>query len=206
MSPVFDPLYFDPAYFDTAPGASLQAVSLLDLVPSNLRADPFVKALAVAFDSEFHALVAETARLLLYAALDDQPAAVCDHLAFHLGVDFYDQAATVEAKRELIRKAIYWARIKGTPRAIERVISIVFGEGTVSEWFEYGGEPFQFRVSSTGGKFPTDERFKVFLRMIRVVKRASAILERITVLQSSAGPVSVGGVLQIGTTIHLGSA
>jgi phage tail P2-like protein len=185
---------------------SLSTVSLGEILPANLVADPFVAALISVFDDEFHLLVADTAAILLFAALGTQPDAVLDELAWQFNVDFYDQGASPDEKRELLAQSIYWHSIKGTPHAIERVIEIVFGTGTLEEWFSYGGDPFHFRVVSTGGAFPTSEKYDLLLRMIRVVKRASAILESITIEQSGQQAIFVGGAMQIGQHVTLGSA
>jgi phage tail P2-like protein len=168
--------------------------------------DPFVAAFVEAFDYEFHLLVEDTARLLLFANIANQPAEVLDHLAWQFSVDFYDQSMSLDAKRDLIAKALYWHSVKGTPHAIERVVAIVFGEGTVEEWFDYGGEPFHFRVRASGGRFPDSTKYDLLMRMIRIVKRASAVLESITIEQSGDLPLSFGGKLQIGETVTLGSA
>jgi len=185
---------------------SLSDVSLADILPPNLVADPFVAALIPVFDEEFHLLVADTAKILLFEALASQPDAVLDELAWQFNVDFYDQAMTTAAKRELIGNALYWHSVKGTPHAVERVISIVFGDGVVEEWFEYGGSPFHFRVGSLGGKFPDVQKYADLVRMVRVVKRASAILESFEIQQSGQQSLYFGGAMQIGQHITLGSA
>jgi phage tail P2-like protein len=185
---------------------SLSTVSLADVLPANLVADPFVAAMIAPFDEEFHRLVADTAAIKLFSALQIQPDAVLDELAWQFNVDFYDQGLPIDAKRNLIAQSIYWHSIKGTPHVIERVVEIAFGEGIVEEWFDYGGDPFRFRVISTGGKFPTGDRFDVLQRMIKLVKRASALLEAITIQQSGQQPLVIGCAMQIGQHITLGSA
>jgi phage tail P2-like protein len=185
---------------------SLSDVSLLELIPSNLRQDPFVVAFSKAFDYEFRLLIAAIPKIILFANINNQPAEVLDYLAWQLGADFYDQSADLTAKRALISQALYWAAIKGTPHAIERVISIVFGEGTHEDWFEYGGDPFHFRVRTPGGRFPDSTKCDLLMRMIRAVKRASAILESITVEQSADLPLYFGGAVRIGRKTTLRSA
>lgn len=177
---------------------SLQTVSICDLLPSSLTGDPFVAAFAEAFDYEFHLLVADTARLLLFANLAEQPNEVLDYLAWQLNVDFYDQTMSLAVKRELISKALYWHSIKGTPAAVERVVQIVFGAGAVEEWFEYDGDPYHFRVRTPGGAFPTSAKIDLIMRMISVVKRASAVLEKLIIEQSVDHPLFFAGVLQVG--------
>jgi len=185
---------------------ALSTVSLAEILPANLVSDPFVAALIPVFDEEFRLLVADTAKILLLADLAHQPDAVLDELAWQFRVDLYDQSMTLGEKRELIASALYWHSVKGTPHAIERVISIVFGEGTLEEWFEYSGEPFHFRVQLAGGQFPDGEKYATFVRLAGLVKRASAILEVLMIQQSGEQAMFIGGAMQIGQHITLGSA
>ncbi len=41
---------------------------------------------------------------------------------------------------------------RGTPYAVEQVIQTYFGDGEVSEWFEYGGQPGMFKVVTTNNQ------------------------------------------------------
>lgn len=185
---------------------SLSDVSLAEILPSNLLKDPFVAALVEVFDEEFHLLVEDTEKIKIMAGVSSQTHEVLDELAWQFSVDFYDQNLDLAAKRALIASAIYWHSVKGTPRAIERVIEIAFGEGTVEEWFEYGGDPYHFRIVSEGGKFPTAQRYEDLLRLVRVVKRATAIFESMRIEQTATGSIFIGGAMHIGTHITLGSA
>ena len=185
---------------------SLATVSLSEILPANLLTDPFVSALITSFDQEFHLLVEDTAKILLYQGLDGQPASVLDELAWQFAADFYDQSLSLSDKRVLISEAIYWHSKKGTPLAIQRVIDLVFGEGSVEEWFDYSGEPFHFRVLTTGGKFPSGEEYSALTRMVQLVKRASAIFQSITVEQSSQQSLFFGGAMRIAQHITIGSA
>ena len=97
---------------------SLSTVSLGEILPANLLADPFVAALIDVFDEEFRLLVADTDAILLFSGMSTQTDAVLDELAWQFNVDFYDQAASLADKRSLIAQSIYWHSIKGTPHAI----------------------------------------------------------------------------------------
>jgi len=185
---------------------SLSTVSLAEILPPNLVADPFVAALIPVFDEEFRLLVADTAKILIFADLAHQPDAVLDQLAWQFQIDIYDQSMTAAEKRVLIATCLYWHSVRGTPDAVERVIDVVFGSGSVAEWFNYGGTPFHFKALVSGGQFPDATKFATFVRLCGLVKRASAILEAVDVEQSGQQAMSIGGVMQIGAHITLGSA
>ena len=184
---------------------SLANVSLAELLPHQLLTDPFISAFIEAFDTEFHLLVQDTAKILLYQGLNTQPHAVLDYLAWQFNVEFYDQAFSLTEKRELISNALYWHSVKGTPHAVERVVEIVFGQGIVEEWFTYGGNPFHFRVQAEGGFFPTVDKYNTLIRMVESVKRKTAILQVIQILQSGQQDLKIAGAQHVGQYITIGS-
>lgn len=125
----------------------LQSVSLLDILPPNLLADKKINAAARALDDELQKITAATRNALLLPRLDELPEEVIDLLAWQWHVDFYEPIGMdIETKRKLIKNSIAWHRIKGTPAAVERVVSAVFDTSHVQEWFEYGGKPYHFKV------------------------------------------------------------
>jgi phage tail P2-like protein len=185
---------------------SLSTVSLAEILPANLVADPFVAALVPVFDEEFRLLVSDTEKISLLEDLASQPDAVLDELAWQLRVDLYDQSMDSSAKVALIASAIYWHSVKGTPHAVQRMIDIVFGLGSVVEWFDYAGAAFHFKVQVAGGQFPDAAKFANFVRLAGLVKRASAILESVDVEQSGQQAMYIGVAMHIGDHITLGSA
>ena len=125
----------------------LQSVSLLDILPPNLLADKQIHAAARALDDELQKITAATRNALLLPRLDELSEEVIDLLAWQWHVDFYEPIGMdIETKRRLIKNSIAWHRIKGTPAAVEQVVSAVFDTSHVQEWFEYGGKPYHFKV------------------------------------------------------------
>ena len=72
---------------------------------------------------------------------------VLDLLAWQFHVDGYDSAVDIRGKRELIQRSIQLHRKKGTPWAVEMALnSILHLPISVVEWYDYGGDPYHFRV------------------------------------------------------------
>lgn len=67
----------------------------------------------------------------------------------------------------------------GTPAAVEELVAIVFGEGEVSEWFEYGGEPYWFKIRTNA--LLTEDMTTYFSEMIRRVKNTRSHIEAIEI-------------------------
>lgn len=160
----------------------LKAVSLVDILPDNLLADTQVYAAAKALDDELQRVTVATWEALHLPRLDELPEAVLDLLAWQWHVDFYEpMGMSVETKRSLIRKSIAWHRMKGTPAAVEEVVTAAFDKTTVSEWFEYGGQPYYFKVI-TEDVTTNKERLDMMRRAIEIAKNARSILESIEFL------------------------
>ena len=124
----------------------LQSTSLLDILPENLLADAQIYAAARALDDELQKVTAATRDALILPRIDELSEEVVDLLAWQWSVDFYDELKSLEEKRNAVKQSIAMHRIKGTRRAVELALHMVYTSGEVSEWFEYGGRPYYFRV------------------------------------------------------------
>lgn len=170
-------------------------VSLLDLLPVNLKQDPDIIAAAKALDKQYLLTVNEVNKVILMPNIDnitDQN--LLDLLAWENHVDFYDATLPVETKRELIKKSPMLHRIKGTPAAVEELITTLFDEGRVEEWFEYGGAPYTFRVI-TNNPAVTNERAQEFILALNSVKNLRSRLETVIIEQKESMNLYFAGIV-----------
>lgn len=128
----------------------LSVAKISDLLPPNLKADDTVAAAAAALDGELSAVTTAIEECLLLPRLDVLAEDVIDLLAWQWHVEGYQESLTIEHKRKLVLQSIAWHRRKGTPGLVQDLVSAIYSSGVVTEWFEYGGEPFHFRVQTTG--------------------------------------------------------
>jgi P2-related tail formation protein len=77
---------------------------------------------------------------------DKMPAWRLDELAREKRIAWYDFAADVEVKRAVVKAWPRSMRHLGTPGVIEDVAAKYFGDAVVEEWWQYGAEPFYFRL------------------------------------------------------------
>lgn len=124
----------------------MEAAFLRDIMPQNLLADQEVRNAADAIDTELRKISELYVACLLISRIDELPSEIINILARQWHVDFYDDTLPIETRRNLVKQSIAWHRIKGTKAAVEKVVRAVFNTGNVSEWFEYGGEPYHFKV------------------------------------------------------------
>lgn len=158
----------------------LRHTSLLDILPQNLLEDQQIKAAAQALDAELQKITEATKGALLLPRLDELPEAVIDRLAWQWHVDFYEPSMSLEMKRQLVRESIAWHRLKGTKAAVEKMVQAVFRGGVVTEWFEYGGEPYHFRVDLLSAPQITAENTARLLNVINASKNIRSWLDEIT--------------------------
>lgn len=174
----------------------VHSLSLLDILPDNLLADKQVAAAAQALDAELQAVTAATIEALHLPRLDELPETVIDLLAWQWHVDFYEPGMDIKAKRAMVRQSIDWHRRKGTPSAVEEVAAAVFGKAKISEWFEYGGEPYKFRID-LDAQGVSDEKIKSIIRLIESAKNTRSALDGIHITQKLEARQKYGAAPQI---------
>ncbi|EHZ7581201.1 phage tail protein I [Salmonella enterica] len=117
---------------------------------------------------------------------------------FHVqGPEGWLFAANEQEKRELIKQAIELHKYKGTPWAVRRVLEILSLPGTISEWFEYGGKAYFFKVEIKLINQGMDENlFNNLVDLIHEYKNVRSKLEALIVwiINQSAIPV-IGSAL-----------
>ena len=78
----------------------------------------------------------------------------------------------------------------GTPAAVEELVTAVFGDGKVEEWFEYGDEPFYFRITVNAA--PTPDMISYLDSMIGKVKNTRSHLRAVGIQREADNELFVG--------------
>lgn len=166
----------------------LQSTSLLDILPENLLADAQIYAVARALDDELQKITAATREVLIFPRIDELSEKVIDILAWQWSVDFYDELKSLAEKRNAVKQSIAMHCLKGTRRAVELALHMVYTSGEVSEWFEYGGRPYYFRVRFIEPDSIRTEDVDRVIRIINTVKNTRSWLDGI----GFSRPVRIG--------------
>ena len=151
--------------------------NLMHTAPSVLVKDegmnPMVNTLADALAK----LAAKCRMATIYPRIDQLPEDLLDILAKDFKVDWYDFNYSLATKRKVLKDSFYVHRHMGTRAAVEKAISDVWPDSVLEEWFEYGGNPFMFRVvlNATDGSNPIP--LDTALNKIRIYKPVRAHLE-----------------------------
>ena len=141
--------------------------NLVVTLPPALRTDPSVVALAEALSELLAARPAEIERLRIYPAIDTLEEPLLDILARDFKVDWWDPEYSLEEKRRTLKDSWRVHRLLGTRAAVETAISAIYPHTQVLEWFEYGGEPYHFRldINITNDSIDSEKQRRVLERM-----------------------------------------
>jgi phage tail P2-like protein len=175
---------------------------LIDILPPNLRNDPDIIASCSVVDKEFSNIVNSIKNVFTIADIKNASSDIVDHIAIESHTDFYDSNLDLETRRGLAEKAIELHANKGTPSAVEAAIKIVFGRSWVSEWYEYGGEPYMFKVNvETSNKGASLEDLKQLDRLISAYKNKRSWLKTVNIFLTTNGYLFIGGCTNSGEEI-----
>lgn len=107
------------------------------------------------------------------------PAGLLPWLAWDRSVDEYVDSWPEEVKRQVIAGSFAYHAIKGTPAALKRALAQLNFETTVTEWFEYGGEPYLFRIAFNIAENGTlsETEFRALFRLIFAAKNVRSFLD-----------------------------
>ena len=115
-------------------------------LPEPILEDEHLRQLAEVAATCLEKCFKDTKNAAIYCRIDELPEGVLDILAADLKVDWYDYGARLEEKRRTIRDSWYVHKRKGSVAAVERALSDVWPDSIVEEWFDYGGDPYHFRI------------------------------------------------------------
>lgn len=153
--------------------------NLMHTAPSVLVNDanmgPLVEMLADALEK----LAAKLDAATLYSNIDAMPEELLDILAADLNVFWYDYDWDITQKRESLKNAGYVHRHMGTRSAIVSALTAAYPNTILQEWFEYGGEPYHFRIITSGEDLDQEWYDKV-VKLVEQTKNARSVLDSIS--------------------------
>lgn len=167
--------------------------SILATFPPTLAWDDDKRKLAESISESIAQIMTDTDKAAIFTRIDDLDEPLLDILAADFNVDWYDYEGTVEEKRKTIRECIDVHRYKGTKYAVETALKSVYENVRVSEWFEYGGEPYQFKVTIYDSANDVEKRSRI-IDKIKYYKNLRSVLDDIVfkIGTSAEMPLKVG--------------
>lgn len=181
----------------------LYDATLANALPEVLSEQPWGKGFTAAVQRQQRQLLALAGRASLYAGVNEMPEYILDVMAADLRVPRYSVGYPLATKRALVRGALtYWSKA-GTKAAVESLCRDIFGDATVSEWYEYGGKAGYFKITTTNPTV-TEQNVTDFHAAVEAVKRLSAWMETVELVLSTPKFVAaMGFIVQVCDVVHL---
>lgn len=153
---------------------------ILDLLPYTFKT-PRRQALSKALAKVRAKCYDTMSAVLFWGDIENASPVVLDALAAELDAPFYSDDMSVEQKRSIIAATFEYNSRIGTMSSITALLTAAFGGGKVSEWYEYGGRPYYFKVEITrsDGIHPDIDNYNYFLKMLEKVKNKRSKLEAV---------------------------
>ena len=116
--------------------------------PENLKKYKNLKSLSLELERQLkRKIISKVPKLAIFKNLELQPDEVLSELAYQYMIDNWQENLDREVKINLIKNA-YWSHSKkGTKKIIEDNLEKLGYPITLHEWFEYGGNPYTFKVT-----------------------------------------------------------
>lgn len=180
--------------------------NLLFAVPIALREDESTKALAEAAAEVLAARTEEIDRLRIIPNIDGLEDALLNILARDFKVDWWDANYSLEEKRRTLKSSWRVHKMMGTKAAVETAISAIYPNAKVLEWFEYGGNPYGFKlqINLTGTDW-TEDRPRRVLERVNFYKSLRSHLEELEYIREAKQPafLRVGGTMAVITILPI---
>ena len=147
--------------------------------PENLKKYKNLKVLSLQIESVFKSqIIPEIDKLAIFKNLDRQSDQVLSQLAWQFSIDNWRENLEREVKIKLIKEA-YWAHSKkGTKKIIEENLKKLNYPIQLSEWFEFDGKPFTFKITTTEAN-TSIYWLENLLEIINKYKNCRSILESV---------------------------
>lgn len=183
--------------------SSIRTDDFLRTLPSVLKNDDRFNAFAAVMAKQLRKIVDDIDLVTIYARIDVLPEEILDILAYDFKVDWWDYSYTIEQKRQTLKDSFMVHRHLGTKFAVETAISAIYPATAVKEWFEYGGEPYTFRLAIDATDVEvTSAKHKRVLALVDYYKNLRSHLDGIDYsihpvpAQVSAGAKTCGILMQ----------
>lgn len=175
----------------------LDDLDLLKFLPAFMQEDTTARGFVYAVQRQLDKVILQIAEAQIYARIDYLNETILDELAWQFNIPEYCSSLSIGTKRLLVKNCFQTHKQRGTADAVEQVISDIFGDGYVEEWFEYDGVPYHFRVV-TSNLSVTGDQADLFVDAVNKVKRGSTMMDTVIVDISAQLSAYYGSAIQIG--------
>ncbi|MFZ8785022.1 phage tail protein I [Thermocrinis sp.] len=172
-----------------------------ELTPPSIRE---LQHLVDTFDTGFEELKKHIIKVLIYPRIDEiEDEKLLDLLAWQFHIEGYEQAQTIQDKRNLIKNTIELHRYKGTPYAIKKVFESLGLDASLQEWFDYDGNPYKFKVL-VKNIIQDEDTYIRFTKLINEYKNVRSWLDAIGFHREHSQTLYYASAQKDGKHYHIG--
>lgn len=172
---------------------------LIDIWPEK---DPEIQALSYALQQQFKKLKVYADKTQCYSDVEDLDENILDYFAVEMRSMYYEQDLDIEKKKEIIKNTLKWYIHAGTVSAVRELISVIFADGSIKEWFEFEEQkavPGEFDISIRSQI--NEKTFKQFNNIIEKAKNVRSHLRRISISYEQRSKFYIGHMFKETKTI-----
>ena len=179
--------------------SSLHDADFLSTLPSVLKNDAVLNAVAAAIAVELQLLLEDTEKAVIYTMIDKLPEELLDIIAYDFKVDWYDDGYSISEKRATLQDSWNVHRKLGTKYAVEKALSAIYENTNVQEWFEYSGDPYHFKL-----RIPVDQtvldltKHTTVLGLVDFYKNLRSVLDEVEYYGSGGAATSYTAAAVVG--------
>lgn len=155
---------------------------IYSLLPENLKKYKNISGVTYALAEQLSKDNNSIDLLKIYSNMNKLDDKVLDQLAWQWNVEFYSSELPKSKKIEMINRSYFHHITKGTVGALESALKAIVSNLEVKEWYEYGGNPFMFRLI-VEGDILTEEEISTVYKLVDIYKNVRSHLDGFIITQ-----------------------
>ena len=140
---------------------------------------PEILSISYALQMQVARIVAAAEKTKCFSDIDKLDDETLDYFAVEMRTMYYDQSLPIEKKRAIIKNTLNWYTKGGTTSAVRELLSVVFGEGDLEEWFNYDGDPYHFRAVLPVSQGSAVGDMNLFRELIQKIKNVRSHVDEL---------------------------
>lgn len=161
----------------------IKNASIIDILPHTFLTDEG-RALAAAIGRLTGELCKKITAIVFWGDIENASPVVLDALAQELDCPFYSDNLSDDQKRSIIAATFRYNSHISTVGAVQEILNAAFGGGKITEWFDYDGEPYHFKLNlpiAFGKKYISREVIENFYKILEKAKNKRSKLDDFTI-------------------------
>lgn len=167
---------------------------IADHLPESLNSDN-LRELAKLIDEKMAEINRMSELVSIYPRIDELSSNLVDTLAIQFHADYYDKGLPLDVRRSLVKNSMRWHLRKGTKGVVQEMVQTIFASGVVQEWYEYGGDPYYFRVELMTPMRITPDNLNLLVKLINLVKNVRSWLDELDFKCEATAMQYAGGAI-----------